>query len=198
MSRNVSTCRSGRTSRWVSEMGLMSRIATNPSAACTWSPSATSRQNRQFSGCDGKDPLLGDSDCAGFQKLSDVAVDEPRRVVVAVPTTGPIDEHAIGRPDPRLPVTEREIVRERAEPRTALLLHVRRNVVLARRDRPGARRVREDVDAAEPGAFDDVEGSLERRIALAGEADDHVGGQVEVVERLKLREVLGRRVAPTH
>ena len=47
MSRKVSMCRSGRTSRWVSAAGAMSRIATNPSAACTWSPSATRRQKRQ-------------------------------------------------------------------------------------------------------------------------------------------------------
>src|SRR5262245_1784275 len=137
-------------------MGLMSRIATNPSAACTWSPSATSRQNRQFSSCDGKDPLLRDSDRAGFQQLSDVAVDEPRRVVVAVPTAGPADEHAVGRPDPRLPATERELLRERAEARGTLLLDVGRDTIVPRRDRARARRVREDVDAAEPGAFDDV------------------------------------------
>ena len=37
----------GSTRRCVSAFGLMSRIATKPSASCTWSPSATSRQNRQ-------------------------------------------------------------------------------------------------------------------------------------------------------
>ena len=39
-SRNVSTWRSGRTRRCVGAFGAMSRIATKPSAAWTWSPSA--------------------------------------------------------------------------------------------------------------------------------------------------------------
>ena len=36
---NDGTCRSGRTSRCVSACGLMSRMATKPSVAATWSPS---------------------------------------------------------------------------------------------------------------------------------------------------------------
>jgi len=39
MSRNVSTWRSGMTSRWTSAFGLMSLIATKPSLSATWSPS---------------------------------------------------------------------------------------------------------------------------------------------------------------
>ena len=60
ISRNVSMCRSGMTSRCVSACGLMSRIATKPSAARTWSPSRTSLQKRQSSGT-ASDPLLGDA-----------------------------------------------------------------------------------------------------------------------------------------
>ena len=51
----------------------MSRIATKPSAACTCSPSATSRQNRQSSGGDGNDALLGDSDGSRIQELAHLA-----------------------------------------------------------------------------------------------------------------------------
>ena len=43
ISWNDSTCRSGRTSRCVSAWGLMSRIATKPSVAATWSPSRIER-----------------------------------------------------------------------------------------------------------------------------------------------------------
>ena len=48
----------GSTSRCVSAIGLMSRIATKPSARARGRPPATSRQKRQSSGGDGKDPLL--------------------------------------------------------------------------------------------------------------------------------------------
>src|SRR4249920_212931 len=99
ISLNVSTWREGRTSRCVSAIGLMSRIATKPSSACTCSPSATSVQKRQLSGGDGKDPLLRHTDGTSMQKLTDVAGDEPRRVVVAVATAWPIHEDAIGAPD---------------------------------------------------------------------------------------------------
>jgi hypothetical protein len=79
--------------------------------------SATSVQKRQFSRGDGKDPLLRDTDGPRMQKLSDLAGDEPRRVVVAVATTWPIDENAIRAPELRRPATARgssESARSRA------------------------------------------------------------------------------------
>ena len=54
------------------------------------------------------------------------------------------------------------------------------------------------MDAREAGALDDVERARESVLVLAGEADDHVGGEVEVGERLELRDVLRRRVPPAH
>jgi hypothetical protein len=39
ISLKLATWRSGMTSRWTGARGLMSRIATKPSVALTWSPS---------------------------------------------------------------------------------------------------------------------------------------------------------------
>ena len=73
-------------------------IATKPSAVWTWSPSSTRRQNRQLSGGDGKHSLLGDSDGPRPQELADLALEEPRRVVVGIAAPRAVDQHAIGRP----------------------------------------------------------------------------------------------------
>src|SRR5215470_19066150 len=90
ISRKLGTCRSGSTSRCVSAFGAMSRMATKPSPSCTWSPSRTSVQKRQSSGS--PDPLLGDRGATNADEIADGAVDEPRRIVVAVAATGPVDE----------------------------------------------------------------------------------------------------------
>ena len=103
MSRNVSTCRSGRTSRCVSACGLMSRIATKPSVFATWSPSRTSLQKRQSSGDIGEDPLLRDRAPADGDELAERTVDEPGRVVGAVAAAGPVDEHDVAAADLRAP-----------------------------------------------------------------------------------------------
>src|SRR5919206_3664758 len=92
-SLNVSTWRSGITSRCVSALGAMSRIATNPSPRATWSPSRARRQKRQSSGS--ADPLLGHLGAADADELAHRRGDEPRRVVVAVPAAGPVDEHHV-------------------------------------------------------------------------------------------------------
>src|SRR5690242_20027024 len=98
----------------------MSAIATNPSAARTWSPSRTSLQKRQSSGGPGKDALLGHARGPHSYELTDRGVDQPRRVVVAVATAGPVDEHdVVGL---RLPAGEAELVRQRAQTCAALLL----------------------------------------------------------------------------
>src|SRR5919106_5936236 len=94
-SRKVSTWRSGRTSRCTSAFGLMSLIATKPSALWTWSPSATSLQKRHSEESpttpppdpldrDTRDSLFVDRDGAGTHQPSDGRVDEPGRVVVAI------------------------------------------------------------------------------------------------------------------
>jgi hypothetical protein len=54
------------------------------------------------------------------------------------------------------------------------------------------------VEAREPGAPDNVERARERLVVLAGKADDDVGREVELGERLEPRDVLGRRVATLH
>ena len=54
------------------------------------------------------------------------------------------------------------------------------------------------MDARDPGLPNDVERAPEGRLVLSGEADDDVRREVEVAERLELRDVLRRRVAPAH
>src|SRR3954469_23623418 len=101
----------------------MSRIATKPSVAATWSPSRTSLQKRQ-SGSGGTDPFLQhgcgtDADeCADRQLVGH----EPRRVVVAVPAPRPVDEHVVLRIELRAPARETRGVRGRAKSCAALLL----------------------------------------------------------------------------
>ena len=101
ISLNVSTCRCGSTRRCVSEIGLMSRIATKPSALCTWSPCATSRQKRQSSGGDGRMPSF-ERDRA-HRRPAHLGVQQPRRVIRPVPAARPIDEHTVGRSHLRFP-----------------------------------------------------------------------------------------------
>src|SRR3954447_6264343 len=157
-SRKVATWRSGRTSRWTGACGLMSRIATKPSAALTWSPSRTSVQKRQSSRGSGKDPLRGDALRTHVHELADRRVDEPRRVVVAVAASRPVDEHdvlGLARP-----AAEAQLVRERAQARAALLLHDGGDRVLGGGHGAGPRRVREDVHLRDSGALDRAERRL--------------------------------------
>src|SRR5262249_3626791 len=102
-SRNESTWCSGRISRCTGACGLMSLIATNPCVALTWSPSRTSLQKRQSSCGVGKDPLLADRASAHANEVADRRVDEEGRVVVAVATPGPVDEHDVLRAELRVP-----------------------------------------------------------------------------------------------
>src|SRR3954468_21885538 len=121
----------------------MSATATNPSAACTWSPSRTSVQKRQSSRGPGKDPLLLHALRAHVDELADGRVDEPGRVVVAVAPPGTIDEDDVL--VLALPAAHAELVRERAQTPAAALLHVRRDGIVRRGRGPGPRRVREHV-----------------------------------------------------
>src|SRR5438034_9976179 len=94
ISRKVSTWRSGRTRTCTGALGLMSLIATKPSARCRCSPSRTSMQKRQSSG-GGNDPVLGHRGGADAHELPDRCIDEPRRVVVPVASPGAVDEHDV-------------------------------------------------------------------------------------------------------
>src|SRR4051794_2939704 len=124
-SRNVSTCASGMTSRCTGACGWMSLIAAKPSALCTNCPSRASEQNKQSSRCCGTDPLLGHRFGADTDDLADRGVDEPRSVVVAVAAAGAVDEHHVALL--RSPALEAQLVRQRAQARTTLLLHGRRD-----------------------------------------------------------------------
>ena len=148
-SRNVSTCRSGRTSRCVSAFGSMSRIATKPSAARTWSPSRTSLQKRQSSGSE--DTLLRDGARRGRGRARRPA----RRRATASSRRRSRGRAGRRARCPRAPSFAAQrarhgLVRQRAQPRAALLLHGRRHGVARGGRRPGPRRVREDVHLRDP------------------------------------------------
>ena len=181
ISLNVSTCRSGRTSRCVSAIGAMSRIATNPSARCTWSPSATSRQNRQLSGGDGKDPLLASATARGADEFADLAVEEPRRVVVAVPTAGTVDEDEVGRCRPSTPSADgRARRRAHAAARFAPSSPQAARCPPPPSSVPGRGEYGKAWTLVISALANHVERAHERVLVLAGEADDDVGREVEV------------------
>ena len=197
MSRNVSTWRSGRTSRCVSACGLMSRIGDEPvrlrdvvALADELAEETVVRQR--------EDALLRHRGAADADELADGRVDEPGRVVGAVPAARPIDEDDVVAADLRRPARPARLVRERPQPGAALLLHLGRDGVVGRRARSRAGRVREDVHLRQPGGANRLEGALERGVVLRREADDHVGGEVEVAERLELAQVRLDRVAARH
>src|SRR2546423_8233887 len=147
-SRKLSTWRSGRTSRWVSAFGLMSRIATKPSVFATWSPSRTRRQKRQSSGSE--DPLLRDVRATHPHERADRAGDAPRAIVVAVAAPGPVDEHGVLAADLRPPPRQAGGVGIGAQAGAPLLLHRGRHGVGGRGGRARAGRVREDVHLRDP------------------------------------------------
>src|SRR5215213_883060 len=156
-SRKVSTCRSGRIRRWVAAFGLMSRIATKPSAARTWSPSATRPQNRQSDDTD--DPFVGHVARPNTDEGADRRLrrDQPGRVVVAVPTARPIDEDGVEGPKLLPPAAPARLVRRGAQPGAALLLDGAPNRVVLRGLRSRPRRVREDMHLGDAGRLDELE-----------------------------------------
>src|SRR5204863_3359099 len=174
----------------------MSRIATKPSAFATWSPSWTSRQKRQSSGSD--NPLRRDARPADRDELSDRRVDEPGRVIVPVAAAGPINEDDVICADLLTPAGETCSFGRCAQPGAAVLLDCRRDGVVSRSDRSGSRRVRKDVDLGDAGRFDDRERVPKRVLGLGREADDRIGCEVEVGERLEAAEVGGGAVAAAH
>src|SRR6266545_5050961 len=127
----------------------MSAIATKPSALRTCSPSRTSLQKRQS--LRATDALLCHFGRTDSDKLTDRAIDEPRRVVVAVAAARPVDEDCVLGADLRFPALPARLSRDGAEPRSPLLLHPGRHGVVAGRARARPRRVREDVHFRDPG-----------------------------------------------
>src|SRR5205085_11070952 len=192
--RKLSTWRSGRTSRWVSAFGLMSRIATKPSVFATWSPSRTSRQKRQSSGSD--DPLLGDVRATHPDEGADRSADAPRAVVVAVAAAGPVDEDGVLAADLRPPPREARGVGIRAQARAPLLLHRRGNGVGRRGRGARAGRVREDVHLGDPSGAHRRERTPEGALVLGREADDDVGREVEVVAERRQPAEIRREAVP--
>src|SRR5437867_10653915 len=125
------------TSRWTSACGLTSSSATKPSVSATCFPSRKSRQKRQSSV--GNQTLLGHRGRPNADERADLAADEPRRVVVAVAATGPVDQHLVLAAELRVPAAAAELGGKRAQARPALLLRVRRNRVALPRLRPRPR-----------------------------------------------------------
>src|SRR6187200_435921 len=175
----------------------MSSMATKPSAALTCSPSRTSLQKRQ-SGCEANDSLLGDVVRPNLHKLALRALDEPRRVVVAVPSPGPVDQHSLLAPELSGPPSAAGLGGERAEPSAALLLHGGRHAVVVSGTRSRPRRVRKDVHLRDAGLLHRVERPFEGGIVLAREADYHIGREVEAPSPLHSAQVRRYVVAPPH
>ena len=80
----------------------------------------------------------------------------------------------------------------------AALLHRCRHGILGGSRGPGPRRVREDMHLRHTRGSEHTARLLEGLLVLGRKADDHVGRQVEVRERLESPEVGRGRVAPTH
>src|SRR5436190_16158369 len=100
------------TSRWTSAFGLMSSIATNPSARLTTVAGTSPRTIWQKTHSSGsEDPLLGDRRAARPYEVADAALDEPGRVVVAVAAAGPVDEDDVVTADLLAPAPERRLAR---------------------------------------------------------------------------------------
>ena len=135
---------------------------------------------------------------AHADELADGSVDEPGRVVGAVAAAGPVDEDDVVAADLVRPAGAAGGVGERAQAGAPLLLHLRRHRVGVGRPRSRPGRVREDVHLRQPGGTHGLERALERRVVLGREADDHVRGQVELLERLELAQVGRDRVAARH
>src|SRR6476619_1717305 len=168
MSRKVSMCCSGMTSRWTSAFGLMSSIARSPSPRFTTvagSSPASILQTMQ-SGSRSEDPLLRHRRTADSDELANRSVDEPRRVVVAVAAARAVDEDDVLGTDLLAPAPHARVVRERAQPRAPLLLHLLRHRVRRGGRRPRPRRVREDVHLGRARLLQDAQGVLACTVVL--------------------------------
>src|SRR6266540_5435503 len=195
-SRNVSTWRSGITTKCASACGLMSRIATNPSTPCTWSPSAYNLQNRQSSGSE--NPLLRDSCGADTNEPAGFAADEPGRVIVTVAAPLPIDEHDVLAAELRPPVLCACESRLLAQACASLLLHQGGDGIGVRSLRSRPRRVWEHVQLRQPRIADHALCIRERALVFRRKPDDHVGGEIEILERRQPAQVRRGCIAASH
>src|SRR4029453_14375101 len=90
----------------------------------------------------GENPFVRDGGAAHTHKLPKrrFLPDQPRRVVVPVASSGPIDEHDVISIELPAPARQTRLMRNDTEPCAALLFHRRRNRVRLGRHRPGAGR----------------------------------------------------------
>jgi len=104
---------------------------------------------------------------------------------VRVGARGPLDEHLLQRPDQLLVVRVRVPLHDLDEPLESLALHVLGDLLgHARRVRPPPWRIDERERVIERHLLADGQRLREVVLALAGEADDHVGCQREARNRL--------------
>src|SRR5436190_10571064 len=100
----------------------MSSIATKPSARLTTvadaSPETILQKMQSLSGSE--DSFLRDGGPANADQLPDRRLDEPRRVVVAVATSGTVDEHQVVAADLLAPAAPACVVGESAQAGPAL------------------------------------------------------------------------------
>ena len=148
--------------------GLMSRMATKPSVAATWSPRGTAcrRGNRQAA-------RIPSSETAPPRtRTSSPTGADPRRATASSRrrSRGPGGRRGRGLRDRS---SSRQRARQascdaRAQPGAALLLTCRRDRVVACRDGAGARRVREDVDLRQAGVARGAQRVRERASSSVG------------------------------
>ena len=200
MSRNVSTCRSGMTSRCVSACGLMSWIATKPSAGARRGRPRGRLAEEAVLRLHATIPSSVTAARAHAHELADRA----RRRATASSRRRSRGRGGRRARRPRARASSRQRRRHAscesgAQARAALLLHLRRHRVVGGGRRSGPRRVREDVHLRRARPSPTTRSvARERRLVLGREADDHVGRQVEVRERRQTPQVGRRGVAAAH
>ena len=203
-SRNVSTCRSGRTSRCVGACGAMSRIATKPvrrvDVVALADEPAEEAVRRQAATASTPSSETPDRACA-CTNVPDARVDEPGRVVVAR-SRGPADRRGRG-PSCRPSAAQRRAAERR--PRGARSRAPRSRFTAAGTLSSAAVRVPGRGEYGKtctfviPSRSHERERPLEGGLVLGREADDHVGRQVEVPSSgLEPAHELRDRVAPAH
>ena len=145
-SRGRSTWRSGRTSRWVAGLGMMSRSRRSRRPTRRRRPRGRGDRRGTPPSC-GEHPLVGHRRATDANELADRdgGIEEPWRIVVAVASPGAVDEHRILASDLRPPARETGPVRGGTQ-RAPRSFSSRRHPVVRGGDGARARRVREDVD----------------------------------------------------
>ena len=134
-------------------------------------------------------PSSVDGGAAHADELADRRVDEPRRVVVAVAAARAVDEHdVLARRPSRASGARHALVREARSRALRSRFTAGGTVSRAAVAVPGRGEYGKTCTFVIPASRTDRERSPERGLVLGGEADDHVGRQVEVGERLEPAE----------